>query len=112
VYKSSEPPLWATPDTSKAFKKLTDTAQTLNGLKADIEKSRYTAISQALGASRDLREAVGFLTAQSGKATAAAAAKRVFKDLDGIALGVQQKKMDIAASYFAKYEADMTELFR
>ena len=37
-------------------------ATTLADLETDITKARWTAVLQALGASRDLREAVGFLT--------------------------------------------------
>jgi hypothetical protein len=112
VYKSSEPALWATPDTSLALGKLIKAANGLDGIGGLISKSQWTAIGQALGASRDLREAVGFLTTQSGSKEAALLAKKVFATLDGIALATQKKDAAAAKTYFAKYETTMPDLIR
>ena len=54
-----------------AIKKLVAAAEGLGDLDAYIAQKQWTAISQALGKSRDLREAVGFLTKQSGSDAAA-----------------------------------------
>ena len=62
VYKSSEPALWDSPNLQGAKAKLLKAATALADLEIDITKARWTAVLQALGASRDLREAVGFLT--------------------------------------------------
>lgn len=108
VYKSSDPTLWAEPDQGRALAKLVGAAKTLNGLGASIEKQQWTAITQTLGASRDLREAVGFLT--SNKPEAAKKSKEVFKALDGIALAAQKKLPDTAKQYFDKYTQAMPAL--
>eukprot|EP00965_Chrysotila_dentata_P186689 6163690-Pleurochrysis_carterae.AAC.6 len=112
VYRSSEPPVWTTPDTASAMKKLVNAAANLNGLESDIAASRWTSIAQSLGASRDLREAVGFLTAASKSQNAANAAKKVFRDLDGIALAAQKKNVLAASTSFKQYTQDMPALFK
>ena len=113
VYRSSDPSLYASPDTGRALAKLTRAASALNEVDALIAASKWTAIAQALGASRDLREAVGFLSAASRDQTATSgAAKKVFKDLDGVALGAQKKDRAISKTYVAKYEQDVAELIR
>lgn len=110
VYKSSEPQLYASPDKTRAMDKLVNAAGLLNGLGEQIEGTRWTAISQTLGASRDLREAIGFLTASSPAAEKAA--KSVFKDLDGIQLATQKKDAAIANKFFGKYSSDMPLLLK
>lgn len=112
VYKSSAPQLWATPDTDKALGKLLAAAASLGELEAFIQKSQWTAISQALGASRDLREAVSFLTAKAESKDAASQAKRVFQALDGISLAAQKKDKATAQIYFDKFEAAMPTLIK
>lgn len=77
VYKSSDPPAWSSPDTDVARSKLIRAAEQLREIGTQIEGKRWTLISQTLGSSRDLREAVGFLTAASGDPAAVAAAKKV-----------------------------------
>ena len=109
VYSSGDPKIWQEPDAKAASRKLVNAAQALGGLDEQIRASRWTSISQTLGASRDLREAVGFLVA--GNASAGAAAKKVFKDLDGVSLSVQKKSQDAAAKYFKSYVVDMAALF-
>ena len=109
VYSSGDPKIWQEPDAKAASRKLVNAAQALGGLDEQIRASRWTSISQTLGASRDLREAVGFLVA--GNASAGAAAKKVFKDLDGVSLSVQKKSQDAAAKYFKGYIVDMAALF-
>ncbi len=76
VYSSGDPKIWQEPDAKAASRKLVKAAEALGGLDEQIRASRWTSISQTLGASRDLREAVGFLVA--GNAPAGAAAKKVF----------------------------------
>ena len=110
VYRSSDPSLYASPDTGRALAKLTRAASALNEVDALIAASKWTAIAQALGASRDLREAVGFLTASNPPA--AAQAKKVFQALDGVYLAAQKKDKATAASYFGKYTTAMPELIR
>lgn len=108
VYKSSDPPLWASPDQGVAFGKLLKAAEGLSGLGRQIEGGKWSSISQALGASRDLREATGFLTVDNP--AAAKLAKAVFLDLDGVQLATQKKNAAAAKSFAAKYEADMSRL--
>ena len=79
MYKSSEPALWDSPNLQGAKAKLLKAATTLADLETDITKARWTAVLQALGASRDLREAVGFLTKE--QPAAAIAAKKVLRPL-------------------------------
>ena len=68
-------------------------------------------MSQLLGASRDLREAVGFLTSVEGSdPKAAAQAKKVFLALDGVSVAVQKKDAKAASLYFGKYATAMPEL--
>ena len=110
VYKSSDPLLWATPDTSKALAKLVAAAQQLGQIDGYISAGKWTAISQTLGASRDLREAVGFLTSQAADPSASAKAKKLFTALDGVALATQKKDAKAASLYFSKYAAVMPEL--
>ena len=110
VYKSSAPPLWQTADTGAAFKKLSTAADALNTMDAYIAKSQWTAIGQVLGASRDLRESVGFLTKASGNDTAAKQAKKVFAALDGIALAASKRDQATASLYFDKYAKAMADL--
>ena len=112
VYKSSDPVLWATPDTAKALQKLVDAARALDALDGYIAASKWTAISQSLGASRDLREAVGFLTSQAADGKAAAQAKKVFTALDGVSVAVQKRDKVAAGLYFAKYSTAMPELIK
>lgn len=110
VYKSSQPPLWETADTGLALKKLLSAAVALNDIEGYIAAQKWTAISQALGASRDLREAVGFLTKASGNEAAGKQAKKVFTALDGIALAASKKDGPTAKIYFDKYAAAMPTL--
>ena len=110
VYESSDPKLWATPDTGKALAKLVSAARELQAVEEYISASKWTAISQALGASRDLRESVGFLTAAASDAKAAATAKKVFAALDGVAVAVQKRDKGTASLYYSKYAAAMPEL--
>ena len=112
VYESSDPKIWASPDTAKALEKLVSAAKALDSLSESIAGKKWTAISQALGASRDLRESVGFLTSQADDPKAAAQAKKVFQALDGIAVAVQKKDSSIATLYFDKYSAAMPELIK
>lgn len=112
VFKSSDPPLWQTADTGAALKKLTAAAAALNGIEPAIAASKWTAISQVLGASRDLREAVGFLTKQSGSDEAAKTAKRVFTALDGVQLAASKKDAATAKLYFDKYASAMPLLIK
>ena len=115
VFRSSQPPIWQTADTSVALKKLLAAAEALNALDQLISSSKWTAIGQSLGASRDLREAVGFLTAQvpgSDGAAAAAQAKKVFKALEGVQLAAQKKDGKTAKLYFDKYEKEMPVLIK
>ena len=113
VYRSSDPTLWAGPDTGPALKKLVAAALALDGVAGFIAKSQWTAISQALGASRDLREAVGFLTARpSANPNAAKQAKKVFTALDGVSVAVQKKDKAAAGLYFDKYATAMPELIK
>lgn len=111
VYRSSAPQIWNSPDGERALAKLIAAADALNALDGYIAGSKWTAISQSLGASRDLREATGFLTAQAGPESAKAA-KAVFKALDGVALGAQKKDAGIARQYFDKYAAAMPVLLK
>lgn len=108
VYKSSQPSLYDAPNLQGAKVKALAAIRQLNTLDSDIEQSRWTAISQALGASRDLRESVGFLTA--GRPEAAAIAKKLYLDLDGIYLAAQKKDKKVCQSYFDKYVKDAGRL--
>lgn len=65
VYRSEGPTLYDAADQAKALAKLLSAASALDGLGALIDGAKWTAIGQSLGASRDLREAVSFLTANS-----------------------------------------------
>ena len=87
-------------------------ANALDALDAMIAGSKWTAIGQALGAARDLREAVGFLTKASDSDEAAKVAKKAFLALDGVALAAQKKDAAAAKAYFGKYSAAMPELIR
>ena len=109
VYESSEPKLYSTPDQRAALDKLRAAAEKLSGLGELIASSRWTAISQLLGGSRDLREAVGFLTDDD---VSKKAAKKVFLDLDGVALGASKRDGKAAQLYFASYSRDMPELLK
>ena len=95
-----------------AIKKLVAAAEGLGDLDAYIAQKQWTAISQALGKSRDLREAVGFLTKQSGSDAAAKQAKQVFAALDGVALAVSKKDAAAARIYFDKYASAMPLLIQ
>ena len=108
VFKSSDPQLWSSPDKQKAFDKLVAAATSLSEIDAAISGSKWTAISQLLGSSRDLREAVGFLTADNAKA--AAQAKKAFAGLDGVAVAVQKRDVSTARLYFGKYSEAMAVL--
>ena len=77
VYKSSDPPAWQSPNTDAALSKLLKAAKQLNSIGGQIDGSKWTQIGQALGSSRDLREAVGFLTAAAADPASAFAAKKV-----------------------------------
>lgn len=110
VYKSSDPRIWQTPDTAVALAKLIKAADNLNQIDGYIKTSKWTAIAQALGASRDLREAVGFLTARAEDPKAAATAKKVFQALDGVYVAAQKKDASTATLYYGKYAAAMPEL--
>ena len=112
VYKSSEPPVWASANTELALSKLLKAIEQLNALGSQIDGTKWTMIGQTLGLSRDLREAVGFLTAAAADPSAAAAAKKVFQDLDGIQLAAQKKDAGTARKYFDKYEADIATLLK
>lgn len=112
VYESSQPKLWATPDTAKSLAKLVSAAEALDALDGFIAKSQWMKISQALGAAQDLREAVGFLTKAADSPEAAKLAKKVFLALDGVALAAQKKDAAAAKLYFSKYSAAMPELIR
>ena len=112
VYKSSKPALWDSPNLAGAKEKLLKATAKLNDLDTQIAQSRWTEIISRLGASRDLREAVGFLTAAAADPSAAAAAKKVFQDLDGIQLAAQKKDAGTARKYFDKYEADIATLLK
>ena len=81
---------------------------------ATVAGSKWSAIGQSLGASRDLREAVGFLTAQAGSdgAAAAAQAQKVFKALEGVQLAAQKKDGKTAKLYFDKYSDAMPVLIK
>ena len=96
----------------------------LDGIGVMIEKQRWTQISQTLGASRDLREAMSFLTrsntVKEGEAgfakdatenkEAAALAKKVFKDLDTVQLASSKKLPDVAMKGYTAYTEDMPKL--
>jgi len=110
VFKSSEPTLYASPDVTAATNKLEKATVQLNQLGDLLQQSKWTAIAQVLGASRDLREAVGFLTLD--KAFATAAAKKVFKDLEGIQLAAQKKDRDTGLTFFKRYVEDIPALLR
>ena len=110
VYKSSDPKIWSTPDTGKALKKLIAAADGLAEIDGFIAASKWTAISQSLGASRDLREAVGFLTAAAADKQAEKCAKKVFSALDGVSLAATKKDKATAALYYSKYAEAMPEL--
>ena len=112
VYKSSSPPIWQTADTGLALKKLLAATAALNELEGYIASSKWTAISQTLGASRDLRESVGFLTKASGSEAATKQAKKVFTALDGIALAASKKDGATAKLYFDKYASAMPVLIQ
>ena len=112
MYKSSEPPVWASANTELALSKLLKAVEQLNALGSQIDGTKWTMIGQTLGLSRDLREAVGFLTAAAADPSAAAAAKKVFQDLDGIQLAAQKKDAGTARKYFDKYEADIATLLK
>ena len=108
VYKSSQPSLYDAPDLQGAKKKAVAAIAQLNALDDSIAQSRWTAITQALGASRDLRESVGFLT--KGRPEAAALAKKLYLDLDGIALAAQKKDKKVCKAYFDRYVKDAGRL--
>ena len=124
VYRSDKPKLWDRPDTKASMAKLQKAIGDLDGLGAMIEKQRWTQISQTLGASRDLREAMSFLTrsntVKEGEAgfakdatenkEAAALAKKVFKDLDTVQLASTKKLPDVAMKGFKAYTEDMPKL--
>lgn len=107
VYKSSEPALWAAPDKAGALKKLVGAARSLDAIGRDIEASRWTAISQALGSSMDLQEAVTFLSSSEADAKSA---KKVFGALQGVGVAVQKKNREAARSFFDKYSEAMPAL--
>ena len=104
------PKIWSTPDTGKALKKLIAAADGLAEIDGFIAASKWTAISQSLGASRDLREAVGFLTAAAADKQAEKYAKKVFSALDGVSLAATKKDKATAALYYSKYAEAMPEL--
>ena len=124
VYRSDKPKLWDAPDTKLAMGKLQKAISDLDGLGELIEKQRWSQISQVLGASRDLREAMSFLTrsntVKEGEAgfaksadenkEAAALAKKVFKDLETVQLASSKKLPDVAKKAFVAYQADMPKL--
>ncbi|KAL1529788.1 hypothetical protein AB1Y20_000722 [Prymnesium parvum] len=110
VYKSSDPPLWASPNTELALSKLTKAAEQLQSLGSQVEGCKWSKIAQTLGISRDLREAVGFLTSAAKDPAATAIAKKVFQDLDGVQLAAQKKDAKTAMKYFNQYETDMAKL--
>ena len=112
VYKSSEPPVWSSPRSDLALSKLLQAAGQLNTIGPLIEGSKWTQITQTLGSSRDLREAVGFLTTAAADPAATAAAKKVFQDLDGVQLAAQKKDGQTANRFFYKYESDMEKLLK
>ena len=124
VYRSDKPKLWDRPDTKASMAKLQKAIADLDGIGAMIEKQRWTQISQTLGASRDLREAMSFLTrsntVKEGEAgfakdatenkEAAALAKKVFKDLDTVQLASSKKLPDVAMKGYKAYTEDMPKL--
>ena len=108
VYKSSKPALWDSPNLAGAKEKLLKATAKLNDLDTQIAQSRWTEIISRLGASRDLREAVGFLTKE--QPDAAKLAKKVFQDLDGVQLAAQKKDQKTSKAYFVKYASDISSL--
>ena len=108
VYKSSQPSLYDAPNLQDAKKKALAAIVKLNALDSDIEASRWSAITQALGSARDLKESVGFLT--KGRPDATALAKKLYLDLDGINLAAQKKDKKVCKTYFEKYVKDASKL--
>lgn len=110
VYKSSQPPIWASPNTDLALAKLLKAVAALNEVGVLIEGTKWTQIIQTLGSSRDLREAVGFLTSAAADPAAAAIAKKVFASLDGVQVAAMKKDRDTALKFYTKYETEVAKL--
>ncbi len=110
VFKSSEPALYKSPDKAKALDKIVAATRSLDGIGEQIESAKWSSVSQSLGASMDLQEAVNFLAAGSDKDLKLA--KKVFTDLQGVAVAVKQKNQDASRLYFGKYASDMPALLQ